>query len=103
MEFLAESIGLLDMDGSSVVGNVTPKNKPAHIISAAANNTSFSSINSIDGERRQNNQDGGLKKSPQHAECDCCSKKTFNLALENLSEWRAVVGVIVSEMTINNR
>ena len=87
MEFLAESIGLLDMDGSSVGNVVTPKNKPAHNISAAANNTSFSSINSIDGERRQNNQDGGLKKSPpRHAECDCCSKKTFNLALENLSD-----------------
>eukprot|EP00986_Skeletonema_menzelii_P010987 scaffold5513_cov141-Skeletonema_menzelii.AAC.3 len=85
MEFLAESIGLLDIYGSSssvISGGPTPQNKPAHL-SSTTKTSSFSSISSIDGQIR----DGGrLKKSPQHVECDCCSKKTFNLALENLSD-----------------
>lgn len=85
LEFLAESIGLLDMDGSSSVGGLTPKTKPAHL-SATGSNTSFSSINSSDEERRQKQDGGGLVKSLQHTECDCCSKKTFNLALENLAD-----------------
>ena len=81
MEFLAESIGLLDMDGSS--GGGTPKNKPAHI--STANNSSTNT----NGERR-NHQAGHTSSTTQNysqnVECDCCSKKTFNLALENLSD-----------------
>jgi hypothetical protein len=81
MEFLAESIGLLDMDGSSSSGP-TPPNRPAHL-SASTKNASFSSLHSVDGQ----NRDGGrLKKSPKHVECERCSEKTFNLALENLSD-----------------
>ena len=80
MEFLAESIGLLDMDGGSSSGFGTPKNKPAH--ANASNDTSFSSMIGVDSERRQSQ--GSALQSP--AECDRCSKKTFNLALENLKD-----------------
>jgi hypothetical protein len=86
MEFLAESIGLLDMDGSGSGG--TPKNKPAHNIRAASNSKTNGSVErrrnsspriNIEGEERRS-QDGKKK------ECNSCSKKTFNLALENLSD-----------------
>jgi len=80
MEFLAESIGLLDMDdGSGSGGN--PKNKPAH------NNSNTNSS----AERRSNTSSSIIHSDweshdGKKRECDSCSKKTFNLALENLSD-----------------
>lgn len=106
MEFLADSIGLLDMDGrgggdggSSSRTTTPPESKSAsHRDGASISAASCSSLlscskhnNIDDGHLPQNelNSSHKTKKKPEKQpakECDRCTKNAFNLALENLSD-----------------
>ena len=68
MEFLADSIGLLDIYET---GSSNPKNTSAHHDESSAN----PSTNGGQGPQNERMQ-----------ECNICSQKAFNLALENLSD-----------------